>query len=189
MEEKRKSLPILICRQPGGSCVEIDTSEISNPKWDNKSGGYRQKRGGYSLYGYIPYSRAVELGEEGLDCSGTHEYFDDIAKVCICKVSRSDKHYKGYTLLLKMAGDKPKSIISINRPQGEPPCTKKILMLLSDKEMERGNLRDVLLDTGYKANTILGAINRLKRAHKIVLDGSSNSRKQKIRITRDAQEI
>lgn len=180
MEEKKEPLLVQICRQPdSGEVAEIEISSISNVRWDDCSGGYQNKRGYYSLFGYIPYSIAKTL--EGLDCSGRHDRGGNSAKVCIHKPASDGKYYEGYKTLKAQAGKKPESKVSANRPAGMPPCTRKILEILRCGERERGGLREDLLQLGYKPITIAAAIRRLNYKRKIVTEGSPNSFKQKIR--------
>ena len=40
---------------------EIDATIIESPRGDNKSGGCNAKSAGYSIYGYIPYEKAINI--------------------------------------------------------------------------------------------------------------------------------
>lgn len=171
-------LKVIITRASGDyqtGCVSVE--EIYDVKWDNVSGGVKKHSGSYSLYGYIPYKTAIDCG---IKCSGRHDRGDNVAKVCIPKsLNQSAEYREGYRYLLDDAGDKPKSPISMNRPAGQPPCTKKILMLLSHT---RGDLRTSLYSDGYRTTTIRNAIRSLTAQGKITLSGSSYSAYQEIHI-------
>ncbi len=172
-------LYVLISRSHGSlktSLIKID--ELSEPHWSTISGGYHKKSNSFSLYAYIPYKRAMEL----VDCSGRHNREYNEALVLIQKQTRKDPYYKGYKALLDMAPPKPPSPISQLRPEGAPPCTKKILFLLNDGPKTRGDIRSELLDIGYQGTTIRGAIYRLKAQQKIICEGPPQSKNQLISL-------
>lgn len=172
---------VLIGRSPRGDSKvsEISISDISNVRWDNTSGGIQQKSSGYFLYGYISYEQAMEL----VDCSGSHDYYHNDAKVLIKTQKPKSPYYLGYKKLCEMAGPKPQSRISQDRPKGEPPCTKKILLLLrSQNKKTRYALRKELLDIGYQSTTIRNAIKRLEFQEKIICDGSPYKKNQLISL-------
>ena len=177
MKEERL---VAISRGPQSTMVsEIDIKYISNIHWGYVSGGYKKKTGYALLYGMIPYEMAMKL----VDCSGMHNFGGNDAKICIEERYNKDERYcAGYNELKKKAGEKPGSMISENRPEGQPPCTKKILMLLGEGKMMRFEVRERLLEFGYKPQTIRGAIKSLHEKEMIELEGSSRSRYQAIRI-------
>ena len=176
---EEKELYVLIMRSHGGNkCSPININELSNVQWGDMSGGYRKRQSGNSLYGYIPYERAMEL----VDCSGQHNRGYNDARVLIVKQRRNDPYYEGYKALLNEAGEKPKSRISLERPDGEPPCTQKLLSLLSTGPKTRDCIRSELLAIGYQETTIRGAIYRLKTQEKIICDGPPQSKNQLISL-------
>lgn len=84
-----------------------------------------------------------------------------------------------------MAGPKPQSQIASRRPAGYPPCTQRILQVLeTNSSITRKELRNLLITDGYYTDTILNALNQLKKQSKIVLHGSPNSPKQLIEIAK-----
>ncbi|MCF2554373.1 hypothetical protein [Faecalicatena contorta] len=180
--EKNCPQKVFICRSPsdyeGG---EIEVSEISGVFWDTVSGGVHKKNGSYSLYGYIDYGLAKKL----VKCSGQHDFGWNQAKICIPKGKNNTPKYKsGYEILMNQAGEKPQSIISQNRPKGAAPCTKAILSILDKSDLNRGELREILLNMGYHGNTILNAIRSLTKQGKIITIGSSYSKYQILKLRR-----
>lgn len=182
---------VQICRGMDGAVADIEIEKINSVHWDDTTGGYQSNLGHYEMFGYIPYDTAVKL----VDCSGTHANIAKNAKVRICKPepkkNPADKKYvEGYNILLSQAGQKPKSIIAQNRPTGEPPCTKKILQLLSDGPMHREILRKKLYKIGYKKQTVLNAIRALSNTigdGRIICIGSSYSPKQVLCLPEDEE--
>lgn len=166
-------LKVTIMRHPQSYTKKgtISINEIFGVHWDCESGGIHRKQSGYSLYGYIDYS----VGKELVDCSGQHDKGYNNMKICI-----PAKYNKGeaYKILLEEAGDKPRSRISIERPKGYPPCSRRILEILDDSPLTRKQLRAILLEDGYQKETIRNAINRLGKNLKLSFSGSSNSPKQ-----------
>lgn len=164
---------------------EIEVGEISGVKWDDESGGYKEKYGFYSLYGYIDYQLAMEL----VDCSGAHEKYGSLAKICILeKLNDAIPYKEGYEYLLsKASNSKPQSKIAQNRPQGYPPCTKYILQVLDEydsitrKEL-RGKLTKEIADDGggYKLETIRRALFQLVSNKKISISYEKNRNNQVI---------
>lgn len=172
-------LYVVISRSPYDYiCSEVPISEIEGVMWDNISGGVKSRQAGYSLYGYISYKLAAET----VKCSGRHDFGDNSAKICIpAAKNREAKYRKGYNKLCKSAGKKPVSNIKKNRPEGSPPCTKRILLELEKNELiTRKNLRDTLTNEGYQVTTIRNAINALRNQSKIKVQGSPNSPNQTI---------
>lgn len=159
---------------------EVPISEIKGVKWDNISGGVYRKQAGYSLYGYIPYSLAMET----VKCSGMHNSGYNSAKICIpASLNKDDMYKEGYKRLRKRAGDKPTGYIKKNRPEGGLPCTRRILAELEkeNNQITRKKLRDTLTNEGYQVKTVCGAINRLRKQSKIEVEGSPNSPNQIIK--------
>ena len=180
---------VIICRQPGDTLNKAPyySAWIEGIHWDNVSGGVHKRQSGYSLYGYIPYSHAKEL----VSCSGEHDYRDNMAKICICASDNKEEPYLSeYKDIVQDAGPKPASDIAINRPEGEPPCTRKICALLNGKEyMLRKELCSELLEIGYAQKTIRSALKRLQRENRIRTDGSSHSPNQKVFIPLDKDSL
>lgn len=162
------------------SAEEYPIADIRNIKWDNISGGIHIRQAVWSLYGYIPYENADKLDLN----SGRHNWGYNDTKICICASDNKEEPYLStYKELCDKAGTKPLSKIALNRPKGEPPCTKKICALLNQQEyMLRKNLRSELIDTGYPITTIRSAIKRLERNNKITIEESPNSDNQKISL-------
>lgn len=178
-----ENLYVIITRQSGNyKQAEICVDDISCVKWSDISGGVQQRQGGNSLHGYIPYKLAAKLD---IACSGSHDYGDNEAKICIPAFNLKDPHYKeGYQYLLDIAGPKPKGEISRSRPEGQGPCSKKIVAILNErKEITRSELRSQLLEIGYPSSTIRNTLERMKLEHRIECepsDGRANP--QKIRL-------
>ena len=174
-------LYVVISRAPSDYISsEVPISEIEGVMWDNISGGVKNRQSGYSLYGYISYKLAAET----VKCSGRHDFGDNSAKICIPEAkNREAKYQKGYCELRKLAGEKPIGTIKTNRPEGGPPCTKRILLELEKRgEISRGELRNNLTNEGYQVMTIRNAINSLRKRSKIEVNGSPNSPHQIIKI-------
>lgn len=176
-----ENLKVLITRASGdSSTAEISIDRIYGVHWDNVSGGIHKKNGYYSLFAYIPYQIACNCG---ISCSGRHRYLNSEAKICIpYKLNQSKDLYKaGYQALLDVAGPKPPSIISGNRPKEAKPCTKCILSLLdvsNTQKLTRGEIRKQLYDKGYKSVTVLNAFRALLKQNKIECIGSAYSKYQ-----------
>lgn len=162
---------------------EIDATMIHNLRWDNVSGGEKLRSGGYALYGNIDYSIAKEL----VDCSGEHDYGYNTAKICIpFSLNSAEEYQEGYQYLVENAlNEKPKSIISKNRPKGWKPCTKHILDVLEQYgEMTRKELREMIRSDyysdkkGYELSTIRQALKNLQKTNRIVISSDTNYDKQ-----------
>ena len=175
---KEQELMVRIVRQPkeyGRAKIgEISVNEIDYPHWSYISGGYGARFGFSSIYGYIPYSKAMGL----VDCSGNHNYGYNNVKVCIPASLNKEGNFKeGYDYLVKHAsGVKGMSSISCNRPEGWKPCTKTILGILAeqkDSKMVRQELRNKIGrkyradGIGFENKTICGAIKNLYKQGKI----------------------
>lgn len=176
------SYKVLITRQPRNhETAEIDIDKITGVKWDNISGGVNSRQAGYSLYGYIPYSLAKDL----VACSGSHDFGYNQAKICIpASLNAGQPPYKeGYNILSDLAGKKPASQISLSRPEGAPPCTKRIIQVVeNEKSITRRNLRETLISEGYASQTIRNALNRMIKAKRLQAKGSPYSPNQEISL-------
>lgn len=169
---------VVICRAPGsGAASEYPVDRIQNPRWDHTAGGRQNRYGYYALYGYIPYEDAAKL----VDCSGTHGSYGSEAKICICESdNQSPNNHAAYRKLVKIAGDKPKSIIAQNRPKNAPLCTKRIRQIMSEKkQLFRPELRNMILEEGYQLETFRRALKTLLKKE-LSCQGGPNSPKQVI---------
>lgn len=124
------------------------------------------------IKGNIPYELAMELGI----ASGNHRENNDGANISVLKCNNAGKYLPGYNYLCKLIGA-GKSVI-ISRPKGEPPCTKKVLEILGETPLTRGEVRKLLLKTGYEAPTITRAIKRLNVTGRITIQPHNNPQKQ-----------
>lgn len=158
----------------------IPISEITGLKWEDQSGGVGKRHGGYCLYGYIDYNLAAKT----VRCSGEHEGYHKQAKIFIPKSSNAEGDYeKGYKELLKIAPEKPESKISLQRPKGAPPCTKRILQVIGENpSITRGEIKSSLCNEGYPNTTVCNSLKTLIRNQKITTEGSSYSPYQKFKI-------
>lgn len=162
-------MKVLIKRSVGALTVnEIDVHEIHNVKWDNISGGYYKYQVGYSLYGYITYSLAMQL----VDCSKRH-YGGEVKIMIPASYNKKEPYLEGYKYLANLAGSKPTY-------RSGKPCTKRILELLGAGPMERKILREALKSEDYPVNQIAGALKRMTKDGRVVLTGSAWSPKQLI---------
>lgn len=183
-----QELKVIIVRQPKNydwsQKGEISVDEISDLHWSREHGGYlpsgaKPSSAFSSLHGYIPYARAMEL----VDCSGAHDWGYNKAKICIPASLNSEGIYKqGYEYLKTLASnEKGIRTIRLNRPDGWPPCTKKILSVLAEHggRMTRQELRREIgaqyrpHHLGYENTTICNAIKRLEMQYKITRTGKS----------------
>lgn len=152
---------------------EISVDIIRRLKWTNAS----WEPGGSPfpylfIKGNIPYELAMGLGI----ASGSHVDNNDGANVSVLKCNNTGKYLAGYNYLSKLVGA-GKSII-ISRPKGEPPCTKKMLEILNETPLTRGEVRKLLLKMGYEAITITHAIKRLNITGRITIQSHNNPQKQ-----------
>jgi len=148
---------------------------LSKIKWDNVEGGYRHNFNKYYLFDYIDYVLAAEK----VDCSVKHSdlFFCSDAKVFICKIHTKKEVYDA---LCKLADPCPnKNIIT-------KPCTKSIIEILKNGELDRKTLRKKLRDIGYDNNRIRQALKHMSKDGRIILNGSSNSTKQMIKMNTTA---
>ena len=160
-------MKVLIVRSPQKyfKISEIEVNQIKNVRWDNVSGGYNRKQSGYSLYGFIPYSLANDL----VDCSGRHEEITNNAKICIpCTSNKKSPYCEGFKYLISISQNEKPRI----RPDGFPPCTKKIIQILKERkhitsDELRGEIQRDIDKEGYEHKTIRSAIYRLKQQNKI----------------------
>lgn len=147
---------------------EIDTKIIDTSpgavKWVDNVGlnrGYIPKPY-YVLQCYIDYETAVELDL----ASGTHSLIARSAKIFLYKKDNMALEYQeGYKYLCDIAGPKPKRYTGV--PQGQPPCTKKILQELDGGKLVYEDLRKRVLDSGYEVTTFRGAMKALIKTGRI----------------------
>ena len=85
---------IRIRRQPQDYNIgEVSEKYISNVHWDNICGGYQIKVAVTSMYGYMDYDEACKTG---IGISGTHNWGDNLAKVCMNKNDNTGKDNEAY---------------------------------------------------------------------------------------------
>lgn len=171
-------LTVRIQRQGGSHIVGlVSVSDIRNVHWSWISGGCNVPQKGYSLYGYIDYSLAMEK----VACSGTHEHYGNDAKVKIIIAPKGDECYEGYKYLLSMVGPKPKSNYN---PLKLSPCTKMIQKVLKEHngQMLRKELREVLVEMGYKLERYRSALKNLESKGIVSIDYNSNKSKERISL-------
>lgn len=169
-------MDVIIKRSADGNCAEVNVDVIKNPHWGRVSGGVKKVQNGYSIYGYIPYYLAASLHL----ASGDHDFGYNNAKIMISKSLNSKHPYKeGYRMLYDQSGPKPRF-----RPKGQRPCTKRIMEILEAGEMQRGELRQILLSENQPRNRIARAIKRLADTGRIECHGANNNPKQILRKKR-----
>lgn len=160
---------------------DINISEIEDIHWEYESGGVHAHTADAYIYGYIDYSKAAEL----VDCSGSHKKYNNGAKVCILKgLNIRNGHQKGYEKCFNRAGKRPPSNISQTRPEGKPPCTKRILEVLNQETacISRKDLREKIRADGYSDITFRSAMNTLIKQRRAAAQGDSRSPGQKISL-------
>jgi len=167
-------MDVIIQRTPRSSikCNTVDIEELQDFEWSYQSGGYQESTADPYLYAKILYTRAMEL----VDCSGEHNFGDNLAKVLIPKGKNKKEYKEGYNECANRAGEKPASYVSKTRPKGYPPCTKYILEILEkqpDKQMQRLELRKEVIgeypEEKYPEKTYYSAIKALKKQGKITV--------------------
>lgn len=174
MRENTKDLKVIICRQPKSDYRgEVSVDIIRKPHWSNIAGGIQSRMNNFYLCGYIPYSVAVET----VACSGLHDFGNNEAKIVICKSHNKGKYAEGYAYLAALAGRK--SLTSPANSEKAKPCTKKILELLESQSLTRKELREQLLDLGYRAVTYQNAVRNLYRQGKIIIKNVRSTAHQK----------
>lgn len=143
----------------GGATIKL--SDIHGLKWSRISGGRKIRTAYPYIYGYIIPDNIIS-GE--VACSGTHNYENGM-KILILEKENKDIYPK----LLDIVGERPTTNL---RAEGQPPCTKKILLILNERgPLKRKDISQELLDLGYFQKTICGALNRLKKDNKIEAPG------------------
>lgn len=155
---------VMISRQPSTDGTDYDAEKIIGVRWDNISGGYQKRQAGYSLYGYIPYSEAVEL----VACSGRHGGYDNLAKVFIVKPkNKKSAYWEGYQYLMELAGEKPAS--KLNTHPYAYPLRKRLLEVLqaNGNIMQRDDLRKILNAERYKSSSIRDALRSMVKDGRI----------------------
>lgn len=159
---------VMISRQPSTDGAEYDAEKISGVRWDNISGGYQKRQAGYSLYGYIPYSEAMEL----VDCSGRHEGYDNHAKVFIVKPkNKKSIYWEGYQYLMGLAGKKPAS--NRNTRHFPIPLRKRLLEVLDGNggSMIKTELQEKLKAEDYPVPSVTSALRAMSNDGRISADG------------------
>ena len=172
---------VRIIRSPGyyTKIGEINIDAISHVIYDNISGGINKRQPGYSLYGYIDYSVAMEL----VDCSGEHEEIARSAKICIPKkLNTKEPYWSAYRELeSRVENYHPTGMIKRRRPEGGKPCTKRIEDILTDvKEIRRKELRNMLAKEGYYEATVRSALKTLEWEGRLDFSESSGNKLSQI---------
>ena len=180
--EKHSTGMVIIYRHSGdyqGS--EYAADKIKNVHWGRVSGGVKKAQNGFSLYGYIPYSDAMDI----VACSDRHDYGYNDAKICITATTNKDnpKYRAAYYGLVEKADEKASCGIAAHCPNGQPSCTKKIREILYQKgKIYRCDLKAELIQIGYRADTIQEAINNLHFQEVLVLEGNYQNPHQIVRL-------
>lgn len=173
---------VLICRHPGdyeGGPFPAD--KISNVHWGCVSGGVNRRQNGFSLYGYAPYEDVMDI----VACSGRHNFGYNDMKICITAANNKDnpKYRAAYYSLVEKADEKSRCGIAGKCPPGAPSCTKRIREIMAEKKTTtRRELRNSLLDEGYKTETIRDAIKNLRYQEFLEAEGDWRSPSQIIRL-------
>lgn len=145
-----KDFEVFVKRSPTdykGAIVNFST--IFNLRWDNTLGNGR-KCSLYFAFGNIDTESIVD-GDMNLPRGRK------ILKVVILGTENPEH----YAEIIKDLGERPKNYI---RPEGQPPCSKKIIQIVNEKKsIKRTELRQQLSDIGYQDTTIRNAIKRLSR--------------------------
>jgi len=154
--------------------VIIDTDKIyeDSVKWvkEVKLNNQTRPLPIYVLRCQIDYSYAVEVGL----ASGCHNGIR--ANIWLYNSHNKEDDCKdGYKYLCKLAGPKRKKYTGV--PDGEPPCTQKILQELGTERHLRAEIRKRLLDLGYEENTIRGAFKRLEKTNRVMFSTENHSLK------------
>ena len=154
---------VQVCRQIGGwDLASVKFSDVWGIHWSNRTGGYQNICLQWHLFGYIHPDNIIE-GDVAR--SGRHNY-DNGIKVVILKKNNTGIWDK----LIERYGEQPKNY---TRPEGQPPCSKKIIQIVNEKKsIKRTELRQQLLDIGYQDTTIRNAIKRLSKNKKISVVGT-----------------
>ena len=104
------------------------------------------------------------------------------AKICIPKKSNKAHKLAYEKLCSRVQNVKPMSEIRKNRPEGYPPCTKKILQVLElENEITKKELKEKIGENqslgkiGYKIHTISRALRRLKAVGKIKISDDTKN--------------
>ena len=168
-------LQVFVRRQPMGyDGGMISLNEIWNIHWDSITGGVQKCLPVSYLMGLISYDTAIAAD---VKFSGMHNY-DSGIKVCIIRKYTPKETWKN---LIMEYGPSP----DWGKRKGETYCTTRILQLLEAEAnhiFTRGILRKTLYEEGYEVPRIRNAINNLSNDGRILLDGSSCSKNQKIRL-------
>lgn len=152
----------------------IPLGELWDIRWDWETGGNRKNTPTCFLMGKI----TLEVAQNNaIGLSGDHDYSSGI-KVCIIKKYTPKETWKH---LIEVYGPSP----DWGNRKGETPCTTQIINLLKESDnqsMTRKDLRNHLRFSGYDTARIRRAIKRMSLDQRIILEGSSNSPRQIIRL-------
>ena len=152
---KDNDLKVLISRHPGHfKCGEVSLSQISGFHWSKMSGGVHKQSSGYSLYGYIPYSLAMET----VACSGRHDRGQNEAKVYIHSAKKGSIYYDGCVIARTEADRRSVSDISKKRASGHPCYAKELRSFLSTGSKTRQQVREHMSSLGCETSSIRNAI-------------------------------
>lgn len=153
----------------------IPLSELWDIKWDCSTGGYGDNTPTCFLMGKI----TLEVAQSNpIGLKGNHSDYSSGIKVCIIKKYTPKETWKH---LIEVYGPSP----DWGNRKGETPCTTQIINLLKESDnqsMTRKDLRNRLRFSGYDTARIRRAIKRMSLDQRIILEGSSNSPRQIIRL-------
>ena len=123
------------------------------------------------------------MRKTNIACTGEHKNYDRGIKVCIIRAHTEPDVVK---YLYRCYGPSPEK----GERAGVLSCPKRIIEILNDAPnhtMTRDELRRQLLQYGIKIDTICKNLNKMSLDGRILLDGSSYSRYQKVMLP-DAYE-
>ena len=168
---------VYVRRQPysSDSGGEIPLDDIWDIHWDNITGGIRRRTSTHFLMGYISEETACQ---GNVKHSGLHNYEKHGIKTCIIK-RYTDKQVWKY--LIEQYGPSPDA----GMRKGKAYCTTQIILLLKEQPshiLTRGALREKLKALDYDVPRIRNALKRLYNTERILLEGSSQSSKQIVRL-------
>ena len=168
---------VFIRRQPDNTKEGdiIPLKYLRGIHWGTVTGGVHSYLGNYYLMGYI--SEEV-MRKTNIACTGEHKNYDRGIKVCIIRAHTEPNVVK---YLYRCYGPSPEK----GERAGVLSCPKRIIEILTDAPnhtMTRGELRRQLLQYGIKIDTICKNLNKMSLDGRILLDGSSYSRYQKVML-------
>ena len=175
--KKTNEMKVFVTRNPGTK----EEAEISIGKLTRVCGWTREVHVG-DVHRYLDYyvlkAQMFHASARELEiASDLHADVAVLANVYLMEAPNQKEEYKeGYKYLCELVG--PRRRVSIGRPKGQPPCTKKVLEVLSEKSMTRAEVRKALLAVGYDADTITHTIKRLEKTGRITIQPHSNPQKQ-----------